>query len=345
MEWDYFISHASEDKVAVAQPLASYLSKAGFKVWYDEFSLEVGDSLLQSIDVGLGGSKFGIAILSHNFFAKKWPKSELSGLFSLEEGQKRILPVWHDITAKEVATHSPILADRLAVSSEKGLQVVAQSIVSASYPKRKKDLPLRTRPEEAYESDFKRAQNNYKKLLDEGASASDLRSFLSVNHNLIIGPYGWREEVIPGFVLPSPVDVDFVTLSPQGVTGPIHIGLSFFGSVDRLEADATLTRVASQLGPQVTAKRKPKNYHGGTLLGQFPKLEPLGPAIRELTHSENIHFNDPSCWVLSVSIFVGRRSSNVDSGLVRLPLDISEMTLDIGTYDRIADDERTFRRF
>lgn len=46
---DCFIVHASEDKDAVARPLALALSQMGFRVWYDEFSLEIGDSLRRTI--------------------------------------------------------------------------------------------------------------------------------------------------------------------------------------------------------------------------------------------------------------------------------------------------------
>ena len=58
--WDVFISHASEDKDEVARPLANALIKAGYKVWFDEFTLKLGDSLNQSIKIGLSESKFGI---------------------------------------------------------------------------------------------------------------------------------------------------------------------------------------------------------------------------------------------------------------------------------------------
>jgi hypothetical protein len=57
--WDIFISHASEDKDAVARPLAERLRSLGLTVWYDEFTLSLGDSLRQSIDYGLANSKFG----------------------------------------------------------------------------------------------------------------------------------------------------------------------------------------------------------------------------------------------------------------------------------------------
>ena len=65
--WDAFISHASEDKDSVARPLFSFLEGKGLTIWYDEFSLKVGDSLRKSIDNGLSKSVCGIVILSKDF--------------------------------------------------------------------------------------------------------------------------------------------------------------------------------------------------------------------------------------------------------------------------------------
>lgn len=94
--FDYFISHASEDKDEIVRPLAEGLSKRGVRVWYDEFSLTIGDSLRQSIDRGLASSRYGIVVLSPSFFAKNWPTYELNGLTARQMmGQKVILPIWH----------------------------------------------------------------------------------------------------------------------------------------------------------------------------------------------------------------------------------------------------------
>ena len=96
-QWDFLISHASEDKEAIARPLAEALRSKGKKVWYDDFSLKVGDSLRESIDYGLAHSSFGIVILSPRFFEKHWPNKELDGLAAREvNGAKVILPVWHE---------------------------------------------------------------------------------------------------------------------------------------------------------------------------------------------------------------------------------------------------------
>ena len=56
--WDVFISHASEDKDTVVRQLADTLEKLKVRIWFDEFSLKVGDSLSKSIDDGLQKSKF-----------------------------------------------------------------------------------------------------------------------------------------------------------------------------------------------------------------------------------------------------------------------------------------------
>lgn len=68
--WDVFISHASEDKGVVAEPLAAQLRARGLKVWLDKTELRIGDSLRRKIDYGLAHSTFGVVILSKSFFAK-----------------------------------------------------------------------------------------------------------------------------------------------------------------------------------------------------------------------------------------------------------------------------------
>ncbi len=133
MDWDVFISHAWEDKEALARPLAKALEEAGLRVWYDEFTLDVGDSLRRSIDRGLANSKYGIVILSPSFFRKEWPQKELDGLVAREShGEKVILPVWHNLTADEVRQYSLMLADRLAVSSSRGVEYVVAELLRAT---------------------------------------------------------------------------------------------------------------------------------------------------------------------------------------------------------------------
>ena len=116
--YDFFISHASEDKDGFVRGLAIALRVKGAKVWYDEFALRVGDSLRRKIEMGLSNSRFGVVVLSKHFFAKEWPQRELDGLWSLEiEGVNRILPIWHEVSRDEVVRRSPMLADKVALNT------------------------------------------------------------------------------------------------------------------------------------------------------------------------------------------------------------------------------------
>jgi hypothetical protein len=133
--WDAFISHASEDKEALARPLAEALRDRGINVWFDTFSLTVGDSLRRSIDSGLAQSRFGIVILSDAFFRKQWPQLELDGLVAREAaGGKDVLPVWHGVTEQTIRVYSPLLADRVAVSSGLGLEKVVAQLLAVIRP-------------------------------------------------------------------------------------------------------------------------------------------------------------------------------------------------------------------
>ncbi len=123
---DVFLSHASEDKDAIARPLYDALVAAGLSVWFDEAVLEIGDSLRRKIDDGLARCRYGVVILSPRFLAKHWPQRELDGLVAREtsSGEKAILPIWHELDAERLARSSPTLADRVAGRSEQGIPVL-----------------------------------------------------------------------------------------------------------------------------------------------------------------------------------------------------------------------------
>jgi hypothetical protein len=138
--WDVFISHASEDKKDVVEPLAQELKSRNVKVWYDKWVLKIGDRLLEKIDRGLSQSRYGIVVLSPDFLKKDWPKNELDGLIQKEvAGKKVILPIWHNLRKSELTSYSPILAGRLAGSTETGIKALAEELIAAM-----EDLPIQT---------------------------------------------------------------------------------------------------------------------------------------------------------------------------------------------------------
>ena len=129
-KWDVFISYASEDMEAVAKPLAYALRSKGLRIWFDQFSLQVGDSLSQSINVGLARSKYGVVILSKHFLEKEWPQKELHGLFARDQlSSKVLIPVWHGIDAADLLSTYPILADRFALKASDGIDGLVEGIL------------------------------------------------------------------------------------------------------------------------------------------------------------------------------------------------------------------------
>lgn len=130
--WDVFISHASEDKYSVALPLANLLEQKGVKVWIDEEQLLLGDSLFREIEKAMLSSRYGVVILSHSFLEKYWTNLELEALFTKEEEYgKVILPIWHNISKKELSEYSLILSSRLAISTSESLSYIADKILKS----------------------------------------------------------------------------------------------------------------------------------------------------------------------------------------------------------------------
>jgi TIR domain len=117
----------------VARPLAERLQDRGFSVWFDEFELVVGDRLSSSIDRGLATSRSGVVILSPGFVGRSWTERELSGLVARETatGEPLVLPVWHGVDRDQIVRFSPPLADVLAVSTDEGLDAVADALAPA----------------------------------------------------------------------------------------------------------------------------------------------------------------------------------------------------------------------
>ena len=119
-EFDFFISHAYEDKKSFVDEFVKELRELDLKVWYDDNIIPWGGSLREEIDKGLRDSKYGIVILSPNYIeeGKYWTKKELNGLFQKESIEKgKIVPVWYDLNKSDVFNYSPMIADMRAMTS------------------------------------------------------------------------------------------------------------------------------------------------------------------------------------------------------------------------------------
>lgn len=129
-----FISHDSRDKDSFVRELALELSKNMCTVWYDEFSLKVGDTLRENIERGLRETKKCIVVLSPNFLSNKgWGLAEFNSVFTREIMEERniIIPVWLNVEKKDVYNYSPRLADKVGLSSNIGVAEVARLFSNA----------------------------------------------------------------------------------------------------------------------------------------------------------------------------------------------------------------------
>ena len=94
---DVFLSHSSKDKQFV-RPLAKDLSSVGVDVWFDDWEIEVGDSLHKSIGRGLEKSRFVAVIISARSTNSDWCKDEIDTALAYERAvnMKRVLPLLYE---------------------------------------------------------------------------------------------------------------------------------------------------------------------------------------------------------------------------------------------------------
>lgn len=133
--FDCFLCYAILDEKDVVTPLVDLLRAQQLSVWAG-FDLTIGSPLGRKIDQGLRTSRFGVVVLSPAFFAGDgWRRLELDALMSMDAGTADpvILPVWHNVTRADAAAHSPILAGKLARSTDEyTLEQIAMEIAQVA---------------------------------------------------------------------------------------------------------------------------------------------------------------------------------------------------------------------
>jgi len=128
-----FISYDSNDK-EIASHIAIGLTEMNCPVWYDEYSLKVGDSLIESIQRGIKECNKCILILSKDFLQNEgWAKVEFNSIFTREivEKDNLILPVWVGVRKKEIYDYFPSLADKVATKWNSGKDVAIKQLHQA----------------------------------------------------------------------------------------------------------------------------------------------------------------------------------------------------------------------
>lgn len=123
-----FISHCSEDKVFVER-LATDLTVHGVPVWYSEWEIKVGDSIVRKVSDGIDSSAFLIVVLSAHSTRSEWVSRELNAAFmvELERPEVFVLPVRIDDAAIPTLLKDKRYADFRA-HYEDGLEKLLQRL-------------------------------------------------------------------------------------------------------------------------------------------------------------------------------------------------------------------------
>lgn len=117
-----FLCHASEDWQA-AESIAESLRRRGIPVWYDQWSLRVGDSIADRIGKGIEHCRFMGVIFSKYSVDKPWCKRELNAALQkqLKDQGIIILPILIDDCELPLLFQDIKYAD-FQKSSEEGLK-------------------------------------------------------------------------------------------------------------------------------------------------------------------------------------------------------------------------------
>lgn len=130
-----FISYTQEDK-KYASLIADRLRKAGHDVWYDTWSLRVGDNLIQKINDGLQETDALIVIVSKSALRSKWVMHEFSAiaLGDLSSEKSRIIPVLVDKSSVPQYLARYVYVD-LTADLDGGIQRIITALSEKPSPK------------------------------------------------------------------------------------------------------------------------------------------------------------------------------------------------------------------
>lgn len=104
-----FISQAFVDKDSLVRILANEMRSLNCPVWYDEYTLELGDNMVEKFDEGIKNTKYSIVVLSKSYITNTtWASYEFKKI--IEKENNIIIPIWYGVSKDEVEKFSPGLS-------------------------------------------------------------------------------------------------------------------------------------------------------------------------------------------------------------------------------------------
>jgi len=132
---DIFLCHAWDDRQGAAKELCDLLVSYGSTVWFSEYDVGLGKSLLTEIDKGLRSSRAGIVLVTPAMLktleaATGIASKELAALLATD----RVIPVAHGTDFDALRDVSPLLGARsgLTTGDAMPLESAAKKIAAAT---------------------------------------------------------------------------------------------------------------------------------------------------------------------------------------------------------------------
>nr|VFK57670.1 MAG: TIR domain-containing protein [Candidatus Kentron sp. TUN] len=124
-----FLSHRKVDAVQ-AERLAEELKTAGHEVWFDEWKIRIGDSIVRRVEEGISGMSYLILCYSASGMSDWVDREWMSTLARQLDGHSvKILPV---LLTGDARTRPAILADikyaDLVTDWDQGVQALLRAI-------------------------------------------------------------------------------------------------------------------------------------------------------------------------------------------------------------------------
>lgn len=128
-EYDLFLSYARIDGATTAAELCGHLQDLGVSVWYDELSIQPGQSQARQMDHGLRKARAGAVVLTPAYLTGRfWTERELGALLH----KSTLIPVLHNVTFDDVKEYSGILPDLAGFETARdSVAIIAAKIAAA----------------------------------------------------------------------------------------------------------------------------------------------------------------------------------------------------------------------
>ncbi len=120
-----FMSYNKADK-ATALDIATFITIEDIKVWYDEWEISAGDSIVDKINSGLAECSHFLIVWSNNSATSNWVRKELSAALArgIKSGVPKVIPITLDETPLP-----PLLIDIKPIQYQNHLETDRQVIL------------------------------------------------------------------------------------------------------------------------------------------------------------------------------------------------------------------------